>query len=134
MRTWFGPFSLFGGFAGSAVITMVLGALPVPYWVAIGILCIFVFAWSARSPVRGAVATLVCAALFADGFLVNGLGRLRWNGRIDVEWFAVLAGAVLLGLACRHLASVLRYQEPVFRPVERTFPAPALTIRPHRST
>jgi hypothetical protein len=128
MRVQAGPFSMFGGFVGSAVITMVLGALPMPYSVAMGILAVFVFAWSAWGSLFGAVSTLVCAALFADGFLLNKLGRLRWNGRIDAEWLAVLVAATLLGLAIRYISLVLRYEPPVHRPVPRTYVSPT-----HRS-
>jgi hypothetical protein len=128
MRTQFGPFTLFGGFAGSAVIAMLSGALPMPHSVAMGILCVFVFAWSASTSVLGALSTLMCAALFADGFLLNRLGRLRWNGRVDAEWLAVLAAAALLGLAVRYVSLVLRYEQPVYRPVPRTYVSPT-----HRS-
>jgi hypothetical protein len=128
MRTQFGPFTPFGGFAGSAVITMLLGALPMPYSAAMGILCVFVFAWSAWTSVLSALSTLVCAALFADGFLLNRLGRLQWNGRVDAEWLAVLVAATSLGLAVRCVSLVLRYEPPVCRPVPRTYVSPT-----HRS-
>jgi hypothetical protein len=97
-----GPGAALGALVLSLTLALALGGLH--RWVSVdasvGLLCALVLAWSAWTGVTGAVVVVIYAALSADGFVVNHLGVLTWDGA-DVWRLGALAGAALLGLTLR---------------------------------
>lgn len=134
-----GPGAYFGAFVGSMILAVVLGAMEP--WIgavaALSVLCIFVAIWSAGTSIAGAIAVVVCAALFADGFVIDRLGTLAWHGAVDAERLAALVVAATLGLSVRAVLWLSRKPKPQPVPVITTLEPrrePAFAARPHRST
>ena len=98
-------FAIFGAFAGSMILAILLGAATwIPGLAAAAVLCVFVCAWSLCSPVRGAAAAVICAALFSDGFVEDRYGTLAWHGAGDAEWLTALIAAALVGIIIRYVS------------------------------
>ncbi len=135
-RWLLGPGAYFGAFVGSMVLAVLLGALDP--WIgataALSVLAIFVAIWSASTSIAGAIAALVCAALFADGFVVDQMGRLAWHGTVDLERLGALVFAAIVGLSVRAVLWLSRKPKPV--PVITTVAprrVPGFATRPHRT-
>jgi len=131
-------FAIFGAFLGAMVIAILLGAAPhqVPVNAADVVVSVFVLVWSRYMPLRGAVAAVVCAALFGDGFVIDRLGVLAWHGTVDIERLAGLLAAALIGIGIRATVAFLARPEPepISAPVVLRPRMPHFAGRPHRST
>ena len=101
---------------GAAVVvaaTVVAATIPVGLagWrigTIAAVLCLFSVA--TRDPIASAVVA-ASAYLIADGFLVNRLGDLSWQGPADLRRAGVLAAASAVGLALGWLLRMYRSDE-----------------------
>jgi hypothetical protein len=88
------------GAAGVVVATIVAACLPVRVgdWrlMPVAVALLVTGAWVRHVRVLALVA--VSAALMVDGFLVNRLGELTWDGTADAYRLSVAAGSAGLGL------------------------------------
>jgi hypothetical protein len=96
------PLGISVAFGAAAMVAATLAAAAmfaeVPARLAVVAVALAAFAAAVDDPLAS-VATGVLGFLLLNGFLVNRLGELTWNGRTSSGHVAVLTGALGLGMA-----------------------------------